>query len=662
MDRLLDNVIRGLALVTCVLALMQATGRLDFVGAISADDIHPIEGHGYSVDLRKQFSTPWQRFLYPGDSMDAPDRSLLRLFESDASLGPSHSQHVDINHIGGGRFSHWYDGFRFSSSDNTDPRVNGRIYRIVDRPDLIRLIFVPLALSLIVLAYRLWRPGRPIAELRLLRSAARNPAIWFVLTLGLSAYIVAIYLFQSPPVPLFQADSSSYWVSLHPNYRGAETRPIGYSIVLHAIYRLAGGFRYLPAVQSAAYCLAVLVLQAGVWRLTRNIMFATIIAAVLLLFHALLLYSLFVMTEELFTACLVLHIAAAAWALATRSRAALVIMAVTAVMIVSLRPAGTFVLVAVVLFCLFWRGNRIFALRWAALPLAIGLVVFMGLGLAVRGIALERLPGFYAFPYVAYLYDGSADIPVIAEQTIRATLQPYIKGHEEAERDGVLAVTQYEASHFNSIANSLPPILSKVLPGQDVSALEGRLAMQTIRRHPLQFLILVGRTFAGGFDYALVSWPINAGTIQDYYRQLSKSTDVMRRVIGDFGSFNVDAEKSRYGLVRDYPLPQLPLISGWLWWALIIWFWVTAATSLSAAVFGHPSNLGFFTAYASGLAIGGYLFIALTTVVIPRFTAPLDAFIIVTIASGLLAAERLIVDVVRRLLARFNFTMASKTA
>src|SRR5262249_25538310 len=160
----------------------------------------------------------------------------------------------------------------------------------------------------------------------------------------------------------------------------------------------------------------------------------------------------------------------------------------------------------------------------------------------VRGIAINRMPGLAAFPYVAYLYDGSGDIPLIAEQAIRATLQPYIEGHQEAERDGILAVTKYEANHYNDIILSLPFSLSKVLAGQDVSALEGRVAMETIKRHPLQFMRLVVRTFIGGFHYAFASWPIDGSFIREQYHYLQSDPldRIVSKAIGALGSFDVD--------------------------------------------------------------------------------------------------------------------------
>ena len=66
------------------------------------------------------------------DLNEGPSRSPLILCEENRQLGPAHSLHDDIRKIGLGRYSHWGTVILFSSSDNSDPRVNNRIYSIVE--------------------------------------------------------------------------------------------------------------------------------------------------------------------------------------------------------------------------------------------------------------------------------------------------------------------------------------------------------------------------------------------------------------------------------------------------------------------------------------------------------------------------------------------------
>jgi lysophospholipase L1-like esterase len=66
----------------------------------------------------------------PSDTSEAPDRSRLVLLEDGRPLSFPHALHEEIRFAGNGRYSHWGDGLIFSSSDGTDPRINGRRYSV----------------------------------------------------------------------------------------------------------------------------------------------------------------------------------------------------------------------------------------------------------------------------------------------------------------------------------------------------------------------------------------------------------------------------------------------------------------------------------------------------------------------------------------------------
>jgi hypothetical protein len=70
-------------------------------------------------------------FTHGAPSDVAGGFSTLVLLENGKPLGPAHSAHADIRKLGEGRYSHW--GARtlwFSTSDNSDPRTNGREYKV----------------------------------------------------------------------------------------------------------------------------------------------------------------------------------------------------------------------------------------------------------------------------------------------------------------------------------------------------------------------------------------------------------------------------------------------------------------------------------------------------------------------------------------------------
>lgn len=80
-------------------------------------------GHSYTFDVPFEWVS------------DASGVSSLRLLEDGRHLGPVGAGHDDIRQQGGGRFSHWSSTVFFSTSDNSDPRTNGRVYTVVPPAD-----------------------------------------------------------------------------------------------------------------------------------------------------------------------------------------------------------------------------------------------------------------------------------------------------------------------------------------------------------------------------------------------------------------------------------------------------------------------------------------------------------------------------------------------
>jgi hypothetical protein len=58
----------------------------------------------------------------------------LILLEDGKPLGPAHCAHAEVRKEGKGRYSHWgANKVWFAASDNSDPRTNGRQYKVVYR-------------------------------------------------------------------------------------------------------------------------------------------------------------------------------------------------------------------------------------------------------------------------------------------------------------------------------------------------------------------------------------------------------------------------------------------------------------------------------------------------------------------------------------------------
>ena len=82
----------------------------------------PDGDHAWRMDL--------SAYAIHGDSIENPQRSRFSLYEDEKLLRPGHYAHDLISKHGKGAYSHWGSFLYFSTSDNSDPRKNGRAYRL----------------------------------------------------------------------------------------------------------------------------------------------------------------------------------------------------------------------------------------------------------------------------------------------------------------------------------------------------------------------------------------------------------------------------------------------------------------------------------------------------------------------------------------------------
>lgn len=91
---------------------------------INSASISPDSGYAFIATPNLTSSFPFE-IVSDGLGYTGSD---LQLFEDHHLLGPAHSVHESIRREGMGRYSYWRQSLWFSTSDNTDPRTNGRQY------------------------------------------------------------------------------------------------------------------------------------------------------------------------------------------------------------------------------------------------------------------------------------------------------------------------------------------------------------------------------------------------------------------------------------------------------------------------------------------------------------------------------------------------------
>ena len=120
------------------LYILRTVGRLAWRREIARrrlfDWARAFFGAWYSRKLRRIVSDSGFGFRARGPWRTISDQegsSMLILLEDDIPLAAPHTAHEEIRRLGRGRYSHWGRSIYFSTSDNTDPRKNGRVYKLV---------------------------------------------------------------------------------------------------------------------------------------------------------------------------------------------------------------------------------------------------------------------------------------------------------------------------------------------------------------------------------------------------------------------------------------------------------------------------------------------------------------------------------------------------
>lgn len=238
--------------MTLLSLLLAMADRPGIEVVLKPEQIRPEVGGAFEAPI--QVDLPFW-LTVQGESTSGLGLSDLQLFEDARALGPAHAGHGSIRQEGGGRFSHWHRRVIFSTSDGSDPRHNGRSYRVVVRPvgalwiDQAGLILAGIG---VVLGARLAR----IADKRLERML---PPIGFAAAVVVVLVIWNTSIWRFAPSWIAAQDDSA-------SYLGAfEMRTIGYPFLLSLIVWVTGDLRALTIVQinMLVFAMAILCLATA---------------------------------------------------------------------------------------------------------------------------------------------------------------------------------------------------------------------------------------------------------------------------------------------------------------------------------------------------------------------------------------------------------------
>ena len=112
----------GAALAACLIAQLHASGEMPLLWKTQPiQQVQPDQQHAYIADLGTDY---W-------DARDRP--SVAQVLEEGRPLNSGNILHARIREAGNGLYSFWGTSVLFATSDNSDPRSNGREY-VVEVP------------------------------------------------------------------------------------------------------------------------------------------------------------------------------------------------------------------------------------------------------------------------------------------------------------------------------------------------------------------------------------------------------------------------------------------------------------------------------------------------------------------------------------------------
>jgi hypothetical protein len=590
------------------------------------------------------------------------------VYEDGMLLPSPHATHQDIIAQGAGRYSHWGETLLISTSDGTDPRLNGKIYEIRAPHNRLQV----LAVVFLLLFFLLSGPGLAHAPEKRILSALRGYVLadstLTLLPTLLAAYTITIFAFAAPPIPLLNPDSITYW---NP---GDHVPPV-YPFFIKSLAYCTGTLHSIPVAQVTFYCTAVLYLQYCLHQGITSRRNAAIVSLCLLTYASQLSFALFMLTEQLFIALITLHCALIARLCTRPSKAIAISLAATSAIAVALRPAALFLYAGLFFLCVIWAERRALLLRWAVTPILLILVI--PLILTSLGVLPPRASyaGGALYPHVAHLYTGGAaainprtDV-VLCSQLSEATAP---------RRRGTTALERWEAETTNF--NRILQLTDRVLD-QNGEFGFGQATLSWQARRGASDAILVGLSkhaiLSDPFGYArtvldhlwvsichfcLTSQPLTPDNRHQQYVDCEVWADKFFTTYTPRPPFNLDHDGSQFGLLNGRtPLLQFGLSPPMRFIAGVLFALNSLYSAYALAFLRRGNGCALLLGYTSILFSGGLAFASLTTFVIPRYALPLDTLLLINISLGGLCLADTLFSKATAIVNNYIFPTASAT-
>jgi hypothetical protein len=508
-----------LVLVACLLIVAAWVFEIgpSVTMVVAPEAVQHQEGHSYRVDVPPAVLAA----LLPvtASSTSDPAASTAMLYEDGVPIGRPHRTWYAVATLGEGRLSHWgsaaAQAVYFSSSDGSDPRSNGRAYRVV---------FIALPPTWLAVA----------AGLVLLVAGALGVARSGLLVVAAIALVVTltfVWIWVFAGSVLISPDSATY-ITFHPWV------PVGYPLFVAGVAS-AFGHGAIPAAQLLLLGAAALYVAGAVGRFTGNEFACAASAVAVVAYAPILRFAGYILSEALYATLLLVCAGAGLLLLKTFSRSASVTFALAAVLAWSVRPAGVFLaLVVAYLACLLLRSVPArTVITWLLAPAVACFGLMTSIEHALRKPGAVSQTGRILFAQVGLRFEPEMASP---ERRADAELVAAAIAPDRAELDALTGWQERHAFWVDNYAQRMTHVDEALCrdPSRDASAdaaLLKQLALDTVAARPGAYLRWV-------IEDAAWSWRTNV------------LTSLSRPTVVELGWY-ADLPDERVTLIRRFALP-----------------------------------------------------------------------------------------------------------
>jgi hypothetical protein len=593
---------------------------------------HVIDPSGISANGDNSFQIasmlkpkwPWL-FEIRSDQAAYSRQSNLVISEDGKPLGPPHSAHFEVKEKGSGRYSHWVwppgSMVIFSTSDNSDPRTNGRRYEIAARP-------VPFSLLTgCVLLLPLF-----LVTLQRLLFPQLDLTIGLVTGISVAALIAWGALFFDQLIVTWDSTTYVRWLPIV---------PLGYPLFLSGVKSVFRTLRYVGTIQVAFLVSACIFLAFSVKSVVRGSALQVTVLLLLLCYVPMFWYAGWLLSEALFIPLILLNVAAAFYLIAQQEMRYALTLAVTAALILFVRPAGYYAPIGIIFLMIALRGRARWMLKYACVPFALCIVATLLINLGIRGNGVPSQMGRVLFPTVSFLFEPQfvtgpyqEFVPAI-EEVLKQRREGYTKTSSQAARNA------YSLADYNSRLQAMDKALDEKCIASGTQCAFGMTEkvylsffISTIFNRPLGYAnLVVAQIVEAWTRFVLARYDQFRNTYLDEARDLPTVLEqIQARGLPLTGEENplrpslLDAFPGRFVEPFD---EGYQFISGQRWLIYLTGF-VTLIAIPIAMFFRRDSIYWVSLGYCGVMTHGSILLTSLVTVFLHRYAMPVDPVILVS--------------------------------